>query len=318
MIIHNSFAVSMHARIHQFGIFSSIGATPKQIRTCLLQEAAVLCFIPIIAGNLLGIVISVWVIGQINVLVGSVAGRYEAIWRYHPLVLVITLVVTILTIWISAWLPARKMSKLTPLQAIKNTGDELVHFLPVSLWKEIKGQIGGTEEDLNILQEEIQEIVNPNYEILSENRIQDKINNDNMSRGMMMISGGFCVLLAMIGIGNVFSNTLGFVCQRKREFARYMSIGLTSEGLRKLFCIEALVIAGRPVLITLPLTVLISVFMIKLSYLEPIIFIREAPVIPILAFLLAIACFVALAYYLSWKRVAKVNLTDALRDDTMI
>lgn len=35
LIIHNSFSVSMNARVHQFGIFSSIGATPGQIRTCL-------------------------------------------------------------------------------------------------------------------------------------------------------------------------------------------------------------------------------------------------------------------------------------------
>ena len=50
VIIHNSFAVSMNARIHQFGIFSSIGATPKQIRTCLLQEAFTLCAAPIVIG----------------------------------------------------------------------------------------------------------------------------------------------------------------------------------------------------------------------------------------------------------------------------
>ena len=43
LIIRNSFELSMNARIHQFGIFSSIGATPKQIRTCLLRKAAVLC-----------------------------------------------------------------------------------------------------------------------------------------------------------------------------------------------------------------------------------------------------------------------------------
>ena len=53
VIIHNSFAVSMNARIHQFGIFSSIGATPRQMRTCLLQEAAVLCAGPVIARNVL-------------------------------------------------------------------------------------------------------------------------------------------------------------------------------------------------------------------------------------------------------------------------
>ena len=41
LIIRGSFELSMNARIHQFGIFSSIGATPRQIRTCLLQEAMV-------------------------------------------------------------------------------------------------------------------------------------------------------------------------------------------------------------------------------------------------------------------------------------
>ena len=55
MIIHNAFAVSMNGRIHQFGIFSGIGATPRQIRACLLQEAAALCALPAAAGNLLGI-----------------------------------------------------------------------------------------------------------------------------------------------------------------------------------------------------------------------------------------------------------------------
>ena len=55
LIIHNSFAVSMNARVHQFGIFSSIGATPGQIRTCLLQEAAMLCVIPVLIGSIVAV-----------------------------------------------------------------------------------------------------------------------------------------------------------------------------------------------------------------------------------------------------------------------
>ena len=124
IVIHNSFAVSMNARIHQFGIFSSIGATPKQIRACLLQEAAALCILPILIGNLLGILISMGIIHMVNSLLGSdVAGRREAVFGYHPLVLVATLLLTVVTIWISAWMPARKLSRLTPLEAIKNTGE---------------------------------------------------------------------------------------------------------------------------------------------------------------------------------------------------
>lgn len=113
----------MNDRIHQFGIFSSIGATPGQIRTCLLQEAFVLCSAPIVLGNLLGIAASMGILQGSNVLLSDVSSRMEAVWGYHPFILVFSLLATIVTIWISAWIPARKLSMLTPLEAIRNTGE---------------------------------------------------------------------------------------------------------------------------------------------------------------------------------------------------
>lgn len=575
IVIHNSFAVSMNARIHQFGIFSSIGATPKQIRSCLLQEAAALCILPILIGNLLGILISMGIIHMVNGLLGSdVAGRHEAVFGYHPLVLAATLLLTVATIWISAWMPARKLSRLTPLEAIKNTGElqlkrkkksplltclfglagelaggalkaqkralrtaslslifsflaftimqsffalsgistretyferyqgvwdimvtvkntdvdsfseaqklqeisgirsaivyqkavakriiaedeisedmksfggfavaddnyvrktdggwlvnvpivilddasflayceqigitpqlngaviwnqirdvtnpdfrnprympyvkgenavsilrqsgkeemtaevpvlsytekvpvlreeyatldyyELVHFIPVSLWKEIKGQIGGGKEDayicmlgrenvtageLDALQRQVDSLIAGNYKTESENRIQEAEANDKQIQGMMTIFGGFCVLLAVIGVGNVFSNTLGFVRQRKREFARYMSVGMTQGEIKKMFRVEALTIAGRPILITLPLAVITVGYLLKISYVEVGTFLAEAPVIPIMIFMLAIWGIVAFAYYLGWRNIRKINLAEVLRDDTMM
>ena len=85
IVIYNSFAASMNARIHQFGIFSSIGATPRQIRSCLLQEAAALCVLPVFIGNLLGILISMGMIHMVNGFLGDgVAGmkRYLVIIRW--------------------------------------------------------------------------------------------------------------------------------------------------------------------------------------------------------------------------------------------
>ncbi len=575
IVIHNSFAVTMNGRIHQFGIFSSIGATPGQIRSCLLQEAAALCAAPVLAGNLLGILSSKGLIEMINSLLKSdVPGRHESVFGYHPLVLALTLLITVITIWISAWLPARKLSRLTPLEALKNTGElqlkhkkkspvltflfgmegelagnalkaqrkalrtaslslvfsflaftvmqcfftlsqistgetyferyqdmwdimvtvkdadadsfgeteeirklpgaenvivyqkamakriiteeemsddmksfggfshasgefvtqtdagwmvnapivimddrsflayceqigitpkltgaivrnrirdvtnpdfrhprympyvkgentasvlmrsgreemtaeipvlsyteevpalreeyasiddyELVHFVPVSLWKETGGVIAGCEEDIYIrilgkedatlteltaLQNEAERILRPKYAVESENRIQEYETNNKQIRGMMAILGGICVLLAVIGVGNVFSNTLGFVRQRKREFARYMSVGMTPAELRKMFCIEALVIAGRPVLITLPTAALIVGYMLKASYLEASLFLAQAPVIPTASFMLAVLGTVALAYYLGWRNIRKISLTEVLRNDTML
>ena len=42
---------------------------------------------------------------------------------YHPLILCLSLLTTAVTLLVSAWIPARKMSRLTPLEAIKNTGE---------------------------------------------------------------------------------------------------------------------------------------------------------------------------------------------------
>lgn len=569
LIIHNSFAVSMNARVHQFGIFSSIGATPGQIRTCLLQEVAVLCAIPILLGSFIGIALTFGTIQIVNVLADGIVGRHDAVFTYHPLVFVITILVSVLTVLISAWLPARKLSKLTPLEAIKNidelqlkrrkksrilarlfgvegelagnalkaqkkalrtstlsltlsflgftlmlcfftlsgistnhtyferyqdawdvmatvkdtpiedftyedeihaldgtdsvvyqkaeayssvpteaiskkveslggieelTGNSvsaaddtytiqvpivimddssfaayceqigvspsgtgsvilnriwdsvnsnfrykeyvpflteeqdtiilqncddaatavtvpvlgytqeppvlreeydnyvLAQFLSVSSWKQIKEVIGNAEQDtyirvldtkdrtlteLNEIETELTNILEHEFMFEIENRVQEKIDNDAMLNGYKLIIGALCALLALIGIANVFSNTLGFIRQRKREFARYMSIGMTPEGMRKIFQIEALVIAGRPVLITLPVTVLFVWFMITASYLNPMEFLSVVPIVPIIIFIAAIFGFVTLAYYIGSKKILKCNLAEALQSDYM-
>ena len=162
------------------------------------------------------------------------------------------------------------------------------------------------------------QMVSKQYEIESENRVQERLSNERLIQGMVMIFGAFCVLLAIIGIVNVFSNTLGFLRQRKREFARYMSIGLTPQEMGKIFCIEAFVIAGKPLLITLLLTVLFVKFTVTASFLNPMVFWSEAPILPILIFAAGIVLFVTLAYYIGGKRLLKCDLNETLRNDALV
>ena len=174
-----------------------------------------------------------------------------------------------------------------------------------------------TLTELSMIETELTNVLGHDISFEVENRIQEKIDNDAMLNGYKLIIGVLCVLLAFIGIANVFSNTLGFIRQRKREFARYMSIGMTPEGMRKMFWIEALVIAGRPVLIALPITVVFVWLMITASYLNPMEFLAVAPIVPILLFIAALFGFVALAYYLGGKKILKCDLVEALRTDYM-
>ncbi len=83
-----------------------------------------------------------------------------------------------------------------------------------------------------------------------------------------------------------------------------------------MFCIEALVLAGQPVLITFPPAVLAILFMLKMSYLTMGEFLDEAPFTPIAIFMLAILASVALAYSFAWRNVQKISLSEVLKDDT--
>ncbi len=120
MIIRNAFEVTMQTRVRQLGILSSIGATPRQIWRCLIQEAVILGFLPILLGIGLGAAASSGVISAVNYYAQDVAGRRPAGFTYHPMIFVVTAVFSSATVLISVWIPARKLSRMTPMAAIRN------------------------------------------------------------------------------------------------------------------------------------------------------------------------------------------------------
>lgn len=54
LLLRNAFEITMQARLHRLGILTSVGATPRQLRLCLLQEAAAVSLLPLALGTLLG------------------------------------------------------------------------------------------------------------------------------------------------------------------------------------------------------------------------------------------------------------------------
>lgn len=93
-----------------------------------------------------------------------------------------------------------------------------------------------------------------------------------------------------------------------------------SDWLRRRFlsCLLLTITAGKPILTSLPLVIIATGYMQKASYMGVGEFMAEAPVMPVLLFMLVILGFVALAYYLAWWNVRKISLAEVLRDDTMM
>lgn len=144
LIIHNAFGVSMNARLHQLGILKSIGASPKQLRTFLIREALLLCLIPILTGVGSGALLCRLFMRFMYHAAQSVR-KHELLFHYHPLVFLGAVLVSLLTVWISALIPAIKISRLEPLYAIRYGSEQpaskVRRFFPLSKLFGIEGEL---------------------------------------------------------------------------------------------------------------------------------------------------------------------------------
>ncbi len=128
-LIYNAFSISVTERTKQFGLLRSVGATKKQLRRSLLVEAAVVSGIGIPLGLLAGYGAATvlmeqftWEIDKLFSTFGDYPGisaRMVFSWQAMLLAAAIALVAVLL----SAWIPARRATKIAPLEAVRQTED---------------------------------------------------------------------------------------------------------------------------------------------------------------------------------------------------
>ncbi len=118
IVIYNAFAISVTERIKQFGLFSSIGATKKQLRYTIFFEVFVVGTIGIVLGLILSFIGINIILSIINkLLVNSLSIPLEL--SIYPLYILISLIFIILTIALAAYYPSKKASRVSPIEAIR-------------------------------------------------------------------------------------------------------------------------------------------------------------------------------------------------------
>ncbi len=144
IVIYNSFAISVMERKKQFGLFSSIGATKHQLRKTVFFEAFIIGIIGIplgLLGGFLGISV---VIEVVNYLAPDDLHFYLSV---YPLFIVIPIIFMIIVIIVSAFIPAKRASKITPIEAIRLNDDIKIKRNKLKTNKFVK-KIFGIEGDI--------------------------------------------------------------------------------------------------------------------------------------------------------------------------
>ncbi|MGM9520927.1 MAG: ABC transporter permease [Oscillospiraceae bacterium] len=124
-LIYNAFSISVSERTKQFGLLSSVGATKRQIRRMVFAEAVYVSAVGIPLGILSGIAGMTVTFHFIGDKLSSVIGYSEVSLKMSATLpaIIIACAVAFVTVLISAWVPSRRATKVTAIEAIHQSAD---------------------------------------------------------------------------------------------------------------------------------------------------------------------------------------------------
>ena len=134
-LIYNAFSISVSERTKQFGLLSSIGATKSQLRRSVIFEALAVSVIGIPLGIISGIVgigITLYFVGNKFMILGFPVKMKLSVSFAS---IIIATVVALITVLISAWIPSKRATNVSAVEAIRQNLDVHAQSKPVKTSK---------------------------------------------------------------------------------------------------------------------------------------------------------------------------------------
>ena len=122
--IKNSFDISITEKTKQYGMLRSIGATKKQIKKNVFYEASILGIFGIPLGILLGFLASFILVIVTNLFLNNISPEsFKLVFVISIPAVLIAIILGFITIYFSASRSARKASKVSPIDSIRNSSN---------------------------------------------------------------------------------------------------------------------------------------------------------------------------------------------------
>lgn len=132
-LIYNAFSISVSERTRQFGLLSSVGATKRQLKKMVLFEALAVSTVGIPLGILAGIggigVTLLFIGNKFTRLIGDFDSPMRVCVSWQSVV--IAALVALVTVLISAWIPSKRATRISAVEAIRQNVDVKVSLKPV-------------------------------------------------------------------------------------------------------------------------------------------------------------------------------------------
>jgi putative ABC transport system permease protein len=130
LLIYNVMYVSVSKDVRFYGLLKTMGTTPKQLRNIVNGQVLMMYLIGLPIGLALTVVTSFAVVPAF--ITGS---RTGTVVSFSPLIYISGAVFALITAYLGASISAKKAAKVSPIEAIRYTGEQNVNFTPRSTAK---------------------------------------------------------------------------------------------------------------------------------------------------------------------------------------
>ncbi len=124
MLIYSAFSISVGERTRQFGIFSSVGTSQKQIRAMVRYEAFAIATLGTPVGILIGIA-GIWI--TILLLGDKIQAFQTSVYELNMHVtwwaIAAAIMLSYMNVFISAWIPSVRAGRINAIAAIRQSKD---------------------------------------------------------------------------------------------------------------------------------------------------------------------------------------------------
>lgn len=356
-LIYNSFHMSLNERMQQYGVLMSVGATQRQLRHAVLFEGICVGCIGIPIGMVIGIP------GVKLILYLTEQNFSNILYADVPLkltlsvpALLLTVMISLITILISAWIPAKKAMHTPIMECICQSNEVQVSgkVVSVSPWVEQRMGLEGSlalknfkrnrrryrsvilsltlsvvlfvsasafSNDLKSISGGQGDVsaydVALNLPNVDAHQREIMQQNQNMIFVVNLFAGVFIVMMSLIAIANVFNTISTNIKMRRRELAMLRSVGMSDGSFSKMMRMECWFYGLRTMLFGIPLSILLSVL---------IWFELDAgggelkyqfPLQSLCISLGSVLLIIFITMFYATAKLRKENIIDALRDDNM-
>ena len=136
------------------------------------------------------------------------------------------------------------------------------------------------------------------------------ISNDDDNK---VFSIGFIALMILISFVNILNTVTTGIDLRRREFAMFKSVGITPKGFNKMICLESLLYGIKALVISIPVSILLSFLMNVLLGSDQIPFTVNVPLY--LAVVAVVFVLVGSGMLLAVSKLKKDSIIEALKED---